>query len=247
MYGRFCRSQATRLETRTVCRICYAASFTREFNRLGKLNDMPVEEINTAALLEVFQPLRAKYKSAHVTLAKVERVLDFAAMQGLRAPDNPARWKGHFSQLVSKAPAPDNYKALPYADIPQLIARLRDESLYCHDNADRYRRKLQGSLIRRHTSISARAVEFLILTATRQQEAIAATWDERRGFVDRTRGAHEGRAHPYGPTFPAGGCPFKAERGSFQMSFRKRRWRTLSEARRASLIGGMLASKNAGF
>lgn len=112
-----------------------------------------------------------------MTLAKIERVLDFAMVQGLREGDNPARWKGHFSELMSKRPEAENYKAVPYVDVPQLIVRLRDESFHFRDDTDRYRKK-SVDLVQRHAPISAQAVEFLILTATRQQEAVSATWDE---------------------------------------------------------------------
>jgi integrase len=156
----------------------YAAAFPREFARLGKLNDMPIGDIDTSTLLAAFRPLWTQYKSAHALLAKLERILDFAKVQGLRNGDNPARWKGHFSELLSRRPEAVNYAAMGYSDVPGLIVRLRDESLCCQDNADRYRKKVEGSVAKRHTSVAAQAVEFLILTAVRQQEALAATWDE---------------------------------------------------------------------
>src|SRR5262249_18719188 len=78
--------------------------------------------------------------------------------------DNPARWRGHLEHLLpapSKVREPQHFAALPYAEVPVFLADLR-----------------------RRQGISARCLEFAILTAARTSEAIGARWDE----IDLTRG-----------------------------------------------------------
>jgi integrase len=158
----------------------WADQWYRNFKLLGKLNEVPVGAIDTAAIFEAIKPIWAsRTPTARVTLAMIERVLDAAKTLGFRSGDNPARWRGHFDKLpLPKRPEVNHEAAMPYADIPRFVAdKLRDESFQCLDPTDRYR-KNQVSQVRRHSSIAAQAVEFLILTATRQQETLAATWNE---------------------------------------------------------------------
>jgi integrase len=89
---------------------------------------------------------------------RIEAVLSWAKVRGYRQGENPAQWRGHLDQLLPskrKIRRVEHHAALPYREIGTLIAKLRDE-----------------------TSIQARAVEFLILTATRRGETLGARWDE---------------------------------------------------------------------
>ena len=72
---------------------------------------------------------------------------------------NPARWKGHLDHLLPKQNrlSRGHHKALPYADLPEFVKRLR---------------AVQAG------NTAALALEFLILTATRTSETLNATWDE---------------------------------------------------------------------
>ena len=86
-------------------------------------------------------------------------MLDAAQALGHVADDkaNPARWKGHLDKLLPK-PAQltrGHQKALPYADVPAFVKRLRASG-----------------------GMAALALEFLILTATRTGETLGATWRE---------------------------------------------------------------------
>ena len=79
-------------------------------------------------------------------------------MRGHRSGDNPARWRGHLDKLLpakAKVAKVKHHDALPFAEIPAFMARLREMDF-----------------------ISARALEFTILTAVRTSETIGATWAE---------------------------------------------------------------------
>jgi integrase len=80
-------------------------------------------------------------------------------MRGHRKGDNPARWRGFLeTQLPGRGKrfAPVKHlAALPYADIPDFMAKLRQ-----------------------HSGSGARALEFAVLCAARSGAVIGATWAE---------------------------------------------------------------------
>jgi integrase len=84
-------------------------------------------------------------------------VLDAARAAGHRTGENPARWKGHLAQLLSKRQklTRGHHAALPYAEVPDFVARLHEQ-----------------------TGLAALALEFTILTAARSGEALGAKWSE---------------------------------------------------------------------
>jgi integrase len=89
---------------------------------------------------------------------RIEAVLDWARVHGYRNGENPARWKGHLDHLLparSKLRRVKHLAALPYSEIGAFMAALRERS-----------------------DVTAAALQFVILTATRTSEARAATWDE---------------------------------------------------------------------
>ena len=78
---------------------------------------------------------------------RIEWVLAWATVSGYRSGENPARWKGNLDQVLpkpSKIRAVEHFPALPYAEAPDFIFKLRAEK-----------------------GAAARALEFLILTASR--------------------------------------------------------------------------------
>lgn len=123
----------------------------------AKLWTTDIAEIKTQQVLEALQPIWSKKReTARRVRGRIERILDAAKAQGLRTGENPARWRGHLSTVL-----PDQKKnrvhhaAMPFDDLPAFMAKIR---------ADK--------------ALSARAVEFVVLTATRSSEARGATWDE---------------------------------------------------------------------
>jgi integrase len=122
------------------------------------IGDMPVSDVDTPAVLKVLRPLwLTQYDTARRLRQRIETVLDRATAMKLREGDNPARWSGHLEHLL---PARDeteqpHHKALPWREAPAFMARVRE---------------LPG--------VDAKALEFLVLTATRAGEAMHGRWDE---------------------------------------------------------------------
>jgi integrase len=123
------------------------------------LRNSPVNEIATADVLAVLQPLwKIKTETATRLRQRIEAVLDYAKAHRYRDGENPARWRGHLDKIL---PPPDklarvkHLAAMPYDDVPLFMA------------------KLQGM-----DGVGARALEFAILTAARTGEVRGATWSE---------------------------------------------------------------------
>jgi integrase len=123
------------------------------------IGNIPIDQVDTAAVLRALQPIwHAKPETANRIRGRIESVLAAATAAALRTGPNPAQWRNHLDHLLprpNKLRPPKHYTALPYKDVPAFVADLRSRS-----------------------SISARALEFTILTATRKGEALAARWDE---------------------------------------------------------------------
>lgn len=99
-----------------------------------------------------------KTETASRVRGRIEQILDWAKVRGMRKGENPARWRGHLDKLLpkrSKVTRVKHHAAMPYADVPAFMACLRAME-----------------------STSARALELTILTATRTSEIIHATWNE---------------------------------------------------------------------
>lgn len=122
------------------------------------LRKTAISEIDTADVLAVLQPIwKAKTETAARLRGRIEAVLDAAKAKGLRDGENPARWRGHLANLLPRRQklTRGHHAAMPYADLPGFMKRLGE--------AD---------------GMSARALEFLILTASRSGEVLGARWDE---------------------------------------------------------------------
>lgn len=128
---------------------------------------LPVQDVDTALVMRALsQPVgvdgatfwTAKTETAKRIQGRIEAVLNWSTTSGYRTGDNPARWRGHLDNLLPKPSAVRavvHHAALPFTEIGSFIADLRPMQ-----------------------STSARALEFLILTATRTSEVIGAKWDE---------------------------------------------------------------------
>ena len=122
------------------------------------LRPKPVAEIGTDDVLGVLKPLWQRVpETASRTRGRVERVLDYARARGWREGENPARWRGHLALMMTKPEKlrRGHHKALPFADVPAFVAELRGRE-----------------------GLGARALEVLILTAARTQEATGMRWEE---------------------------------------------------------------------
>lgn len=123
------------------------------------IGSMPISEVNTAMVLRILQPIwNEKTETATRLRGRIEKILDWAKVQGFRAGDNPAAWRGHLSEVLpkpSKVANAGNHAALPWAEIGSFMATLR---------------AVPGA--------GALAMELIILTATRTSEVLNAPWTE---------------------------------------------------------------------
>ena len=121
--------------------------------------DQLVAVVDTAAVLRALESIwRTKSETASRVRGRIEAVLDYATAQGWRVGDNPARWRGHLSNLL---PAPrsvakvEHHAALPYSEVAAFLARVAGQG-----------------------GTAAVALRFVVLTACRTSEALGATWRE---------------------------------------------------------------------
>lgn len=132
---------------------------TLEAHAYPTMGGKSVARIDTAIVTSVLEPIwRTKPETASRLRGRIEQVLDYAAARGWRTGDNPARWRGHLANLLparSKVAAVRHQPALPWAEIGQFMAVLRQED-----------------------GTAARALEVLILTACRSNEVLGARWAE---------------------------------------------------------------------
>lgn len=99
-----------------------------------------------------------KTETAKRLLGRIKTVLDYATVNEYRTGTNPAQWTGYLStQLPSpkKLQKVEHHPAVPYQMIGDFISKLR-----------------------KNDSISAKAIEFLILTAVRSGSVRQAEWSE---------------------------------------------------------------------
>jgi integrase len=120
------------------------------------IGELPVSAIDTTLVLKVIEPIWDTIPDTAARLrGRIERVLDAAAARGQRKGENPARWTGHLDKLLPsrkrKAERVRHHPALPYTELPALMLELRGRN-----------------------DVSAKALEFLILTAARTNETIGA-------------------------------------------------------------------------
>lgn len=130
-----------------------------------RLDNVEVDKITTDDVLRVLRPIWTKIpETADRVRGRIERILNAAKAKGhISGPwQNPAIWRGHLDALLPKKKklARGHHAAMPYSDVPAFVASLR-----------------------KRPATSARALEFLILCASRTGEVIGARWDEIRGDV----------------------------------------------------------------
>jgi len=137
------------------------------FPFIGK---MPVSEVDTPEVVEILtqqttgrgkvtgQLWLIKNETAARIRGRIENILDWSAFRKYRSGENPVRWTGHLEHQLppsGKVKKVKHHNALPYEKIGQFMAELRKKN-----------------------GLSARALELIILTATRSGEVRGATWDE---------------------------------------------------------------------
>jgi hypothetical protein len=120
--------------------------------------NLPIDRVDTAGVLACLTPIwQTKPETASRVRGRIERVLNAAKAERLRAGENPAAWRG---RLDATLPKPGKLTrghdaALAYADLPAFMSDLRARS-----------------------AVAALAVELAVLTATRTSEVLNAQWTE---------------------------------------------------------------------
>jgi integrase len=123
----------------------------------ARLNDLPVNAIDTPLILAALEPIwRSTPETASRIRARIEAVLDLAKARGWRTGDNPAaRSIIEYAMPKSSKATKAHHEALPYADIPAFMRELRAKK-----------------------GTAARQLEFVVLTACQMGEVLLARWDE---------------------------------------------------------------------
>lgn len=130
-----------------------------------KLLKLPVTAINKQAVLDVLTPIwTTKTETATRVRQRIESVIDFAKSNGDFQGDNPAAWGGNLEGLLANPAKLKDVKhqpALPYKDMPEFMALLESKSAFRQDGM-----------------LSIKALALIVLTATRNSEAVRARWEE---------------------------------------------------------------------
>jgi integrase len=120
------------------------------------LGSLPVAAIDTALVLRAVEPIwRRAQTTGDRTRQRIEVVLDWATARGARSGDNPARWNGHLEHLLRDSHKVQHHEAMPYTAVPGFMGELRARP-----------------------GTAARALEFLVLCASRSGEVLGARWTE---------------------------------------------------------------------
>jgi len=119
------------------------------------LGAVPVQKIDVGLVVKVLQPIWvAKTETASRLRGRIENVLDWAKAHGYRQGENPASWRGHLDKILprrTKLRTVQHHAAIPYQEIGAFMSELRSQE-----------------------GVSARALEFTILTAARTGEVLGA-------------------------------------------------------------------------
>ncbi len=122
------------------------------------LHKKAVASITRDDIVETLKPIWTVIpETADRTRMRIAAVMDHARARGLFTGDNPASWRGGLKELLparSKLTR-GHHAAAAYQDIPAIMVKLRGSD-----------------------AVSARAVEFAALTASRSGEVRGAVWSE---------------------------------------------------------------------
>lgn len=123
---------------------------------LGRIS---VDLITTELVYKVLQPIwQTKTETATRVRQRIETVLDWCKARGYCKGDNPARLKGALGELLPKSQKikkVEHHAAIPYRQINEFVTALRNEG-----------------------GTAPLALEFMLLTAARTGEVVAAKWNE---------------------------------------------------------------------
>lgn len=129
---------------------------------IGKL---VVADVTREHVVRILQPIwLEKNETASRIRGRIEAVLDWAKAHGYRSGDNPAAWKGNLDTTLARPSKVQKIKSYPAVQVGQMGAFMQ--------------------ALRASEGVSAKALEFVALTAARSGEVRGMTWGE----VDRASG-----------------------------------------------------------
>lgn len=124
-----------------------------------EIGDLSVQDVDIGHVLKILEPLwQDKTETASRIRQRIENVLDWAKVRKYRTGENPALWRGHLDKILpkrSKVQKVKHFEAMPYIDVPLYFRELRSKD-----------------------TLAAKTLAFIILTATRNNEARGAQWEE---------------------------------------------------------------------
>jgi integrase len=121
------------------------------------IGSVAVDRVDTKHILSVLKPIwKDKHETARRLRMRIENILDWAKANKYRSGDNPARWKENLKHVLANGlKKVKRQPAAPIKTIPNLVATLRALP-----------------------HATARALELLILTATRTGDIRGARFSE---------------------------------------------------------------------
>lgn len=123
------------------------------------IGKMLVSEITVHDVQRMLDPIWMTItETATRVRSRVESVLDWATVKGHLTGENPARWKGNLETLMPK---------------PNKVAKKGNQPAVALKDVQRWFAALQM-----REGVSARALEFVALTAARSGEVRGAVWEE---------------------------------------------------------------------
>ena len=127
-----------------------------------EIGTVPVADIVVEHIVEVLKPIWTKTNpTARKLQRKLASILRFAkARKHTKANDNPAAWEGLKDLLAEVDHTQENFAAMPIEDVPPFVAALR-----------------------KRDHMSARALEFTILTTVRTNETVGSK-EKKKPKVD---------------------------------------------------------------
>lgn len=123
------------------------------------LGPLPISKSDVALVVRVLQPIwTTKHETASRLRGRIEAILDWAKGRGYGEGENPAQWRGTLEHQLPKpkqVSKVEHHRAIDFDEMGTFMAALREQD-----------------------GIAARALELIILTATRTNEVLGAKWDE---------------------------------------------------------------------
>lgn len=122
------------------------------------IGDFPIKEVSKDLVVRVLKPIwNSRTETASRIRARIERIISYASAMGYRTGENPASWKGNLDHIF-----PHQTKVAPVSHLPAVPI----------DETPEIFKALNGN------DTVLKALQFLILTASRTGQTIAAEWSE---------------------------------------------------------------------